>query len=144
MKTIDLGMWELQYKEATNELLLFVNPFDKEAVMFSLNAGNINSFLEKVSTVGQKRFVMNGQPMLPLEVVYPEHEVDDFDDDDFIGRAGANLPDVNYHLSDADLSPYKVGPEEPYSVEFDSETTRKMIELDVWNHPASEWLSLPQ
>lgn len=144
MKTVSVDMWELEYKEKTNELIFFVNPYDKPAVMFTLNAGNINSFLEKVSTPGQKRLVMNGQAMVSITLVYEEQDMDSFEDDDFIGCAGEAAPVFNYRLSDENILPYKIGVEEPYTIEFDDETTRKMVELDVWNHPASDWLSLPQ
>lgn len=138
MKTVSVSMWELAYKEATNELLLFINPFDKPAVLFTLNPGNIDSFLEKVSTVGQKRLVMNGQAMAPMETVIIS--IDYGDGDEFYGYDETEL---NYTLQH-DFSEFKIGMEEPYSIEFDSEMTRKMIESDVWKHPSVEWLSLPQ
>lgn len=138
MKTVAIDMWELEYKESTNELILLVNPFDKSAVMFTLTPANIDSFLEKVSTVGQTEIVLDGQAMVPMELITVT--IDYGDMDEFYGY---DETEQNYTLKH-DLSRFKIGEVEPYTVELDSETTRKMVELDVWNHPSTEWLSLPQ
>lgn len=138
MKTVSLDMWELAYKEDTNELILFINPSDDSAVIFSLNTGNVESFLGKISTVGQKQFVMNGQAMVPMTLTVISIDYGDLDE-----FYGYEETEYNYTLKH-DLSRFKIGGVEPYSVEFDSETTRRMLESDVWNHPAIEWMTLPQ
>lgn len=136
MKTVSLEMWQIYYKEATNELLLFVNPYDRNAVLFSLTPANINSFLEKVLTEGQKRFVMNGQPLIPITTIVEYEETDIFGEEEVVR--------FNYEVTADNLIPFRSGEETSFSVEFPDEWSRRMLASDLMEHPATDWMTLPQ
>lgn len=138
MKTVSLDMWELLYKEGSNELRLFVNSMDASAVLFSLTPGNIDAFLETMMTENADHFVLPGQAMVPVKSTTYFIDYGDVD-----GEYGYEETELNYTLRNDDLSAFKVGEVEDYKVELDEET-RRMFVYTLWQEASLEWLSLPQ
>jgi hypothetical protein len=130
MKTVRLQTWELYYSSPTNTLLLLING----NTIFFLTHENILGFLEALSDTVTP-VISLVQPMVTQQVNY-EVEVNEDDGTD------EEYAVFNWKLEDHDISRFATGPQEMFALEFEGAKDRQMLLRDLFNHDATEFLSL--
>jgi hypothetical protein len=130
MKTVQLQTWELHYSETAAALLLLVNG----NVIFFLTHENILAFLEAVSDTVTP-VVSLAQEVVPQQINFEtEMNEDDGNEEEYAV--------YNWKLDDNDFSRFAIGTQEMFALEFAEAKDRMMFLSDLFNHEATEWLSL--
>lgn len=130
MQSIELGMWQLEYNEAADEIRFFVNPFDRDAVLFSLTKANLTGFLEKLDQPETHRITLTGQPVLPQAWVAWAAEINDGEEDE--------QGHFNYVLNADDLTRYYNGPKRAFVININDSADRRNLASMLWEYWATE------
>lgn len=140
MQTISLGTWQFEYNEAGNEIRLFINCFDSDAVMFVLNAKNITSVLETLDKPETHRMTLVGQKMVPQTWMAFLSDLNDWESE--LDGEGDDQGKFNYSLNQDDLSAYCEGPRRAFVLQFEDDSERRGLASTLWDYWAVDHLLL--
>lgn len=130
MQTVELGVWEINYNESENAIRLFVNCWDRDAVIFRLDKTNIVSFMEVLDRADTEQVSLTGQPMKPIESVLVEEG--EWGEDD--------IYECNYELRTEDITKFYDGELHDYIVKFAEPFDRRVLSSVLWDYWALDHL----